>query len=318
MTIAKPRFAIMGSGGVGGFFGAALARAGYDTTFIARGRHLDAMRENGLRIEGPDDSFRLAPVMATDDPQEVGPVDFVLFAVKAWDTEPSGAACRPLIGTETAVVPLLNGVESEDVLNALFNGHVIGGVAEISSALAAPGLIRRFSPFKRIRFGELGGARTARCESLAAALSDAGIEFEHTPDIRGAIWRKFVFLVGLSALTALTRRPIGDVRDDPDLRGLLEQVMAEVTDVAKAKDIVLDEDLIDQLMQFIDELPAGMRASMAVDLEEGRRLELPWLSGAVVRLGRSLEVPTPANEFVYAALKLHEMGAPRQHGAAVA
>lgn len=315
MTIGKPRFAIMGSGGVGGFFGAALARAGYDTTFIARGRHLDAMRENGLRIEGPDDSFSLAPVTATDDPQEIGPVDFVLFAVKAWDTETSGAACRPLIGPDTAVVPLLNGVESEDVLDALFSGHVIGGVAEISSALAAPGLIRRFSPFKRIRFGELDGARTARCESLAAALIGAGIEIEHTSDVRAAIWRKFVFLVGLSAMTALTRRPIGDVRDDPDLRGLLEQVMTEVTDVATAKDIVLDGDLIGQLMQFIDELPAGMRASMAADLDEGRRLELPWLSGAVVRLGRGLGVQVPANAFVCAALKLHEMGAPPQSGA---
>ncbi|MDJ0947309.1 MAG: 2-dehydropantoate 2-reductase [Alphaproteobacteria bacterium] len=310
MAEPRPRFAIMGSGGVGGYFGAVLARAGYETSFIARGAHLEAMRTSGLRVEGPDGAFTVAPIVATDDPQAVGPVDFVLVAVKHWDLESAGTACRPLVGPDTTLISLMNGVESAEVLETLFADQVLGGVAEISSTIAAPGQITRLSPFARIRFGELDGARTARADRLEAALSEAGVESEHSAHIRRAIWEKFVFLVGLSALTAVTRCPIGVVRADADLRELLQQVMAEARDVGVAAEVDLGDDLLSKLMAFVDDLPEGMRASMAVDLEQGRRLELPWLSGAVVRLGRSLEIATPANAFVCAALKPHQMGAP--------
>ena len=298
----------MGSGGVGGYFGARLWQAGYDTSFIARGAHLDAMRTTGLRIEGPDESFTL-PVNATDNPSEIDPVDFVLFAVKLWDTESASAALPPIMGQHSAVLSLQNGVDSENVLRVLLGeNRILGGVAEISATIAHPGVIKRVSPFARVRLGELNGKRSSRCTQLTAALVGAGIEVEHTDDITRAIWTKFLFLVGLSALTTLTCQPIGRIREDPDTRGLFEQVLAEVLAVAQAKGIALPDGIIAERMQFTDNLPGEFMASMAQDLERGNRLELDWLSGTVVRLGKEFAVPTPANDFVYTALKLHKDG----------
>ncbi len=311
MTEPRPRFAIMGSGGVGGYFGACLAQAGFDTWFVARGAHLDAMRSDGLRIEGPDGSVAVHAVKATDEPADIGPVDFVLFSVKLWDTVVAGAACRPMLGPETAVVSLQNGVNAEGELAALLGeAHVMGGVAEIFATIAAPGLIKRVSPFARVRFGELDGRRSPRSEQLAKALAVPGVEVEHCADINVALWDKFLLLIGVSATTAVTRQPIGAIRADPDTRALLEQVMTEVLAVAKAKSIPLADAVVAERLALIDKMPGGMRASMAHDLAHGRRLELPWLSGAVVRLGRELGIPTPANSFVYAALKLSAEGAP--------
>lgn len=302
------RFAIMGSGGVGGFFGAKLARASFPTAFIARGAHLAALRHHGLRIETADESYELQ-VEATDDPSTVGPVDFVLFSVKLWDTERAAEACRPLLGPDTAVLSLQNGVDSEDrIAGVLGEQHVLGGVAEISATIGEPGLIRCFSPFQRIRFGELDGSRSPRCQRLEAALTAAGIEHAWPEDIRVALWNKFIMLVGLSALTAVTRRPVGEIRADPDTRGLLLQVMAETLAVGKASGVALPDDLVETMAERANSLGAGVKASMAVDLERGNRLELPWLSGKVVELGRTLGVPTPANGFVHAALKLHQDG----------
>ena len=308
MTETKPRFAIMGSGGVGGYFGARLVQAGYDTSFIARGAHLDAIRKYGLRIEDPDESFAVR-ADATDDPAEIGPVDFVLFAVKLWDTEQAGAACRPMLGPDSVVVSLQNGVDSEDQLCTLLGAqHVMGGVAEISATIAEPGLIKRVSPFARARIGELDGRHSPRSVRLAEALSQSGIEVDHSDNITEAIWNKFLFLVGLSALTALTRQPIGRIRKDPDTRALFKQVIKEVLAVAMAKGIPLSEHTVAERMQFTDSLPGAFMGSMAIDLERGNRLELDWLSGAVVRLGKELGVPTPANSFVYTALKLSKEG----------
>lgn len=307
--MSKPRFAVVGAGGVGGYFGARLARAGFETVFVARGGHLAAIRRDGLRVVEPDGGFTLA-VEATDDPAAIGPVDFVLFAVKLWDTEAAAEQCRPLLGPGTAVVSLQNGVDSEPTLaRVLGGGHVMGGVAEISSAITAPGTITRFSPFQRIKAGELQGCDMqagdgARLRRLAEACAAAGIAFERPDDIQVAIWTKFAFLVGLSALTALTRRPIGAVRSDPDTRALLRQVVEEAVATGRAQGIALPADLADRQMAFMDNLPAEMRASMAMDLEKGQRLELPWLSGAVVRMAKQLAVEAPANGFVVAALKL--------------
>lgn len=299
-----PRFAVVGTGGVGGYFGARLASAGFETTFLARGAHLDAIRRDGLRIVEPDGGFTVA-AEATDDPARIGPVDFALFAVKLWDTETAAEQCRPLIGPDTAVLSLQNGVDSEPVLaRVLGAGHVMGGVAEISAAITAPGTITRFSPFQRIKGGELEPRDDARLRRLAEACEAAGIAWQQPDDIQVAIWTKFTFLVGLSALTALTRRPIGAVRSDPDTRALLRRVVDETVAVGRAKGVSLADDLTDRQMAFIDSLPAEMRASMAMDLEKGQRLELPWLSGAVVRMGRELGVDATANGFVVAALKL--------------
>lgn len=305
MTEARPRFAIMGSGGVGAYFGACLARAGVETWFLARGAHLEAMRAGGLRIEEADGSVETHPVNATDDPAEIGAVDFVLFCVKLWDTAEAGAACRPMLGAHTAVVSLQNGVNAEDELSALLGAdHVMGGVAEIFATIEAPGLIKRVSPFARLRFGELDGSLSPRSQRLAAALSVPGIEVDHRTDINVALWNKFLLLIGVSATTAITRQPIGAVRGDPDTRMLLEQVMTEVLALAQASGIPLADGIVAERMALIDAMPADMRASMAHDLAHGRRLELPWLSGAVVRRGREVGVPTPANGFVFAALKL--------------
>ena len=309
MTTAKPSFAIMGSGGVGGYFGARLAQSGFDTTFVARGAHLQAMRQSGLRVEGPGEFFSIS-AKATDDPREIGPVDFVLFAVKLWDTESAGAACKPLMGPGTAVVSLQNGIDFEETLTSILGrGHVMGGVAEISATIAAPGFIKKISPLSRIRFGELDRSRSARAQALARAVSEAGINADLSEDINLAIWNKFVFLTGLSAVTALTRHPIGKVRADPDTRDLLGEIMSETLRVGQAAGVSIDDAIVTERLQFIDSLPAEIRASMAVDLMAGRRLELPWLSGAVVRKGAELGISTPANAFVGKALKLDVMGA---------
>ena len=302
--MSKPRFAVVGTGGVGGYFGARLARAGFETTFLARGAHLAAIRRDGLRVVEPDGAFTVA-AEATDDPATIGPVDFALFAVKLWDTEAAAAQIRPLIGPDTAVVSLQNGVDSEPALAGILGGgHVMGGVAEISSATTAPGTITRFSPSQRIKAGELQPRDGARLHRLAEACTAAGIAFQQPDDIQAAIWTKFTFLVGLSALTALTRRPIGAVRADPDTRALLRRVVDEAVLAGRAKGVALPDDLTDRQMAFIDSLPAEMRASMAMDLEKGQRLELPWLSGAVVRMAGELGFDASANAFVVAALKL--------------
>ena len=308
MERAKPSFAIMGSGGVGGYFGARLARGGFETAFVARGAHLQAIRQSGLRVEGADECFSVHP-RATDGPEEIGHVDFVLFAVKLWDTEAAAAACRPLLGPNTGVLVLQNGVNSVEMLAPIL-GHasIIGGVAEISATIAQPGLIKRASSRQLIQLGELDGTRSARAERLACALSQAGIETEHSADIGIAIWNKFVFLTGLSAMTALTRHPVGRVRADPDTRALLEQIMTEALRVAQAAGVPIHDEVVAERLHFIDGLAGQTRASMAVDLSAGRRLELPWLSGAVVRKGAECGVPTPANAFVCKALKLDVMG----------
>ena len=303
------RFAIMGSGGVGGYFGGRLAQAGFDVSFIARGAHLAAMRERGLRLDSPFGDARIEPVRATDDPAEIGPVDYVLFATKLWDTESAGEACRPLIGPETAVISLQNGVDAEDRLARILGaGHVMGGVAAISAVIGAPGVIDHLGDFARILFGELNGDRTARGERLMAALDAAVIDATMADDIGKTIWNKFIFLVGLSALTSVTRKTIGPVREDPDCRALLARVVAETVAVARARGIALDADSEAERLAFLDNLPAAMTSSMAGDLARGNRLELDWLSGAVVRMGRELGVDTPANDFINTALKLSAAG----------
>ena len=306
----RPRFAIMGSGGVGGYFGGRLADAGFDVGFIARGAHLAAIREAGLRINSPLGDAHIQPCQATDRPADIGAVDYVLFATKLWDTESAGAACRPLIGPETAVISLQNGVDAEDQLSQILGpDHVMGGVAAISAVIGAPGVIDHASDFATIFFGERDGAASARAERLLAALVEAGIDAKMPGDIAKTIWLKFIFLVGLSALTSLTRKTIGPSREDPECRALLTQVLAETAAVARAQGIKLDDDVAGERLAFMDKLPAAMTSSMAGDLARGNRLELDWLSGAVVRMGRERGVATPANGFINTALKLSAAGA---------
>jgi 2-dehydropantoate 2-reductase len=302
------RFAIMGSGGVGGYVGGRLAAAGEEVTLIARGAHLAAMQVGGLSLESPlGDATAL--VTATDDPASVGPVDLVLFAVKLYDTEAAALACRPLIGAETGVVTFQNGVDSAETLARAFGGaHVVGGVAEISAHLAEPGLIRHASNFARFTFGELDGGGSMRVAGLADALQAAGVEHRISADIRADIWKKMVFIASISGVTSLKRLPIGPVVADPDTRELVRQAVTEAVRVAEAAQVTLAADAVEQTMAFLDGVPPAMKPSTLLDLEQGRRLELPWLSGTIVRLGRELGVPTPTHALITTALAPYQNG----------
>lgn len=300
---------VFGTGGLGGYFGARLAASGVDVTFVARGEHLQAMRAEGLRVESGLGNLMLHPVQATDDPASAGAVDLVMVGVKLWDTEAAARAIEPVVGPETAVVSFQNGVDAIDILIQKFGrDRVMGGIAHIAAVIERPGVIRHNGTLQRLTFGELDGRRSARAERLLAACRNAGIEAVLTDNIERAIWDKFVFIVGLSALTTLTRLPIGPIRVDPQTRELLAEVMREAAAVGRAKGVDLDADAAAKQLAFVDTLPAGMIASMLGDLRRGNRLELPWLSGAVVRLGEAFGVATPANRFVYTALKLHANG----------
>ncbi len=306
MSDTKLSIAVVGAGGVGGYFGACLARAGHDVTFIARGDHLAAIRADGLLIEGAEAPFHVR-TEATDDPATVGPVDLLLVCVKLWDTEAAAAASPPLVGPETSIASLQNGIDAEAMLARTFGSErVLGGVAGISAWIKAPGRIEKLGGFQQIRIGELGGGRSERLERLGRHLDQPGIDLVIEDDITAAIWNKFVFLTGISALTALTRRPIGDVRTDPDTRALLQQVVGEARALGRARGVTVRS--VDETMAAIDGLPPTMFASMAGDLLAGRHLELPWLSGRVAQLGEQHGIPTPANHFVTTALKLHAAG----------
>ncbi|UCH53258.1 MAG: 2-dehydropantoate 2-reductase [Pseudomonadota bacterium] len=300
---------IFGSGGVGGYFGGRLAASGEDVTFLARGEHLQALRQDGLYIQSALGDLHLRSVQATDDPASVGPVDLILVGVKLWDTEAAAKAIAPIVGPNTAVVSFQNGVDAVDVFTrALGRERVMGGIAHIAAVIERSGVIRHNGTMQRLTFGELDGSKSARTTALLAACRRAGIDVVISQDIQRVIWEKFVFIVGLSAMTTLTRLPIGAVRTDPDTRAMLLDVMQEAAAVGRAKGVNLPPEAADGQLNFMDGLPYDMIASMLGDLNRGRRLELPWLSGAVTRLGEPLGVATPVNKFVYAALKLHADG----------
>lgn len=304
------RIAVMGTGGVGGYFGGRLAAAGEDVTFVARGAHLEAMRGGGLRIESALGDLLLQPVKATERPAEIGPVDVVLFTVKLWDTDAAARAIRPLVGPGTAVVTFQNGVDSaERLAAALGTAPVVGGVCHIAAAIAAPGVIRHTGTLARLTVGELRGGTSGRVAAFAKAARRAGIDITEADDIRRAIWEKFVFLAPFSGVTSLARLPIGPIRENGDSRRLFADAVAEAVAVAAAVGIALPEDRIAEVMQFTDGLPPQMKSSMLGDLERGARLELPWLSGTVARLGRQHGVPTPVHRVIHDALAPHAAGA---------
>jgi 2-dehydropantoate 2-reductase len=298
------RVAVIGAGGVGGAFGAALAKGGADVTFVARGAHLAAMRDKGLRVEGGRGETVIAPAQATDDPATIGPVDFVLFCVKLWDVESAGAAIKPLIGPKTAVIPLQNGIDaSERLIPILGAAAVMGGVAQISATIAEPGVIRQVGNFMRLVFGELEGGKSARGEAFLALCQKAGFDATHSDQILTELWMKFILLATNAAITAATRTPIGVLRDDPDIAPLFARASAEVVAVGRARGVRLPDDAVERVAKFTETAPPTMMASMAHDLIRGNRIELPWLSGKVVALGRELGVPTPVHEVLNAVLK---------------
>jgi 2-dehydropantoate 2-reductase len=305
------QIAIVGSGGLGGYFGGRLAAAGADVAFFARGAHLEALRAHGLRIESPNGHLHLRNIVATDDPTHVGPVDVVLFAVKLYDTDSALPLLGPLIGADTVVIPFQNGVESVEMLSgAVERRHLAGGTAYIQASIAEPGLIRHIT-LDRIIFGELDGTRSARLERFFNACQDAGLSPTLTEHIDVEMWTKFVHITVMSGMTAVTRSPVGPLRDDLDLYAMWQAAVVESIAVALAKGINLPRTLSTDLMGLVQELPAQARSSMLGDLEGHRRLELPWLSGAIVRMGQSLDVQTPIHRFIATVLKPHVNGAAR-------
>ena len=304
------RIVMMGSGGVGGFFGARLAKAGEDVSFVARGAHLDAIRKDGLLIENePQGDLRAEGVRASADPKELGPADLVILSVKLWDTEDAARAIQPIVGPDTAVLSLQNGVIKDDILRGIFpEKNIMGGVAYVASHIARPGVIHQTGTMQRIVVGEYAGGTSERARKLHEALLRAGVAAELSTDVRRSIWEKYVFLVGLSATTASTRRPLGAVLENPRSKAFLLEIMREVVRVGRAKGVALPEDYADQRLAFAATLPFDMTSSMAVDLDRGNRLEVEWLSGGVVTLGKEAGVDTPANEAVWAILEPHAMG----------
>ena len=304
------RIAVVGAGGVGGGFGAALAKAGADVTFIARGAHLAAMKSQGLKVGGGRGETHLVPTRATDDPAEVGQVDIVLFSVKLWDVESAGEQIKPLIGPDTGVIPLQNGVDAaERLIPILGSKAVMGGVAQVSASITAPGVITQVGTFMRMIFGELDGRRSQRGEDFLALCLKAGFDATLSEQILTDLWMKFILLAANSGITALARQPLGKLRDDPDMRPIFRAALQETFDVGRARGVALPADAVERTLDFIAHLPPNMKASMALDLDRGNRLELPWLSGKVAELGRQLGIPTPTHGMIYAMLKPYVMGA---------
>jgi 2-dehydropantoate 2-reductase len=302
------RIAIMGSGGLGGYFGARLVQGGADVHFVARGKHLAAMKQDGLRIDGPE-PIHVAKVNATDDPREIGVADVVMLCVKLWDTEQAIEQIRPMVGPDTAIVSFQNGVLKDQYLRAAFDARqLMGGVGYVATTIGSPGVIRQTGPMQRLLFGEFDGSRSKRGEALLAACKAGGINAELSDDILREIWQKFVFLVALSGATTTIRKSLGPIRSNPQTRAFFLDVMREVVAVGRAHGVSLPEDYADVRMKFADELPADMTASMHHDLQRGNRLEVRWLSGGVVELGRAKGVATPLNRAIADILALHAEG----------
>jgi 2-dehydropantoate 2-reductase len=303
------RIVVLGAGGVGGYFGGRLAAAGTDVTFVARGAHLDAIRRDGLRITSALGDAQVVHANAVETIADAGPADLVIIGVKLWDTEAVAATLRPAVERGAAVLSLQNGVQKDDVLRKHVPAEaVIGGVCYIAATIASPGVIAHAGTMQRLVFGEYGGGISARAEAFLAACLEAKIDAELTGAIEQMIWEKFVFLVGLSATTSLFRCPIGPIRDDAERRAILLGAMQEVVAVGRAKGVPLRADYAKDRLAFCDTIPATMTSSMQVDLERGNRLEVPWLSGAVVELGKTLGVPTPENLAVTEAMAPYARG----------
>ena len=302
------KIAIVGSGGVGGYFGGRLAATGADVTFLARGAHLDAMRTRGLRIISPKGDVHIRDVKVAADTTEIGPVDIVLFAVKLYDTESALATLPPLLGPTTAVVPLQNGVDSvASVTSAVGPAHTVGGTCYVSAVISEPGVIKH-TAMDHLVFGELDRVRSPRLLALLDACQPAGFQSTLSDDITLDIWSKFVRLSVLSGMTAAARSPLGVVRDDPELWQMLKAALAEGLAVAHAKGIRVSSSTVEDVAKMYGALPPQTKSSMLEDLERGRRIELPWLSGAVARIGREVGVPTPTHRFINAILKPHVGG----------
>ena len=296
------KIGVVGAGGVGGYFGGRLAEAGNDVHLLARGPHLAAIRANGLRVRSVKGDF-MAPVLATGDPAEIGRCDAVLFCVKAYDTREAAAGLAPMLGDETAVVSLQNGVDNEETIAAVIGADkVLGGAAFIFSTITEPGVVAHTGGPARLAFGEIDRVRTDRVERLVAACRSAGIDADVPSDIRVVLWSKFAFICAVAGMTSAVRLPLGDIRDDEDAWAMFRRLVEEVVAVGRAEGVPLADDTVDRQLALAADQPAGVYSSLHHDLVNGNRMELDALHGAVVRRGARRGVPTPANAAIHAIL----------------
>jgi 2-dehydropantoate 2-reductase len=298
------KVAIFGAGGVGSYFGGLLARAGHEVAFIARGAHLQALRENGLKVRSVHGDFDIRHVFATDDPIEFGETDLTICTIKTYDIGIIADNMRPLIGPQTALLPLQNGVETPDDLAQHFGPAVLGGAVWVVSAVVEPGIIHQQSQFRRIVFGELDGRDTSRLHTIQEALANSGATVEITGDIRKVLWTKLLFIASFSGITSVTRAPAGPVMACAESRLLLERAMREVEAVARAKGLHLDDDVVAKTMDFCAMMTPDTTSSMQRDVAAGRRLEYDAINGAVMRAGQETGIPTPVHEFFWTCLKV--------------
>ena len=294
---------IMGTGGVGGYYGGLLAQQGNEVTFIARGAHLYAIRHEGLKVNSVHGNFIVSSANATDGPIHVGPVDLILFCVKAYSTDEAAQAIRPAMGLHTAVLSLQNGIDAAERIGKVIGiEHVLGGATWLSSAVEAPGVIKQVSPFRRVVLGELDGTRSERIQSVYEVLKNTGITVEISEDILKVLWSKFVFISAVSGLGSLTRLPMGGYRSVHETRAMIMRLMREVEALARAQKIELDDDVVQKSLDFMDSTAPHIKASMQLDVESGHRTELESMVGVIGRKGRELSVPTPVADLIYACL----------------
>ncbi|HLW01995.1 MAG TPA: 2-dehydropantoate 2-reductase [Ktedonobacterales bacterium] len=304
------RIAVFGVGGVGGYFGGRLAQAQEDVIFIARGEHLRALQTQGLRVESIKGDFTIQPAQATDDPASVGVVDVVLVAVKAWQVPEAARQMQPMVGPKTMVVPLENGVEAPNQLASVLGAqHVLGGLCRIVSFIAGPGQIRHAGMEPYVAFGELDNQPSERVERLRHVFEHAGIQVEIPANIQVALWQKFLFIVSISGVGAVTRAPAGVIRSVPQTRQMLEQALREALAVGQAQDVPLADEMVANIMTMIDGSAAGSTASMQRDIMNGRPSELEYQTGTIVRLGQEAGVSTPVHSFIYHSLLPQEQRA---------
>jgi 2-dehydropantoate 2-reductase len=302
------KFGIMGTGGIGGYYGALLARTGQDVTFIARGAHLQAIREKGLIVKSVHGDFTVFPAKATSDPAEVGSVDVILFTTKTYQTDEAAQLIKSMVGSDTVVVSLQNGIDSAERIGAVVGmERMLGGTTWCSVAIEAPGVIGQYSQFRRIALGEFTGRTTPRLQAVYNALQSAGVTVEISDNISKVLWTKFVFIAPVMLMGSLTRMTFGDYRHVPEARAVLTEAINEVAVLAHASGVTLDADVVDKTLTFIDSSEAGIKPSMQRDVEAGKPSELESMIGVAVRLGEKYNVPTPAMRFAYAMLKPREL-----------
>ncbi len=304
------RIAVYGTGGVGGYFGGRLAQAGEDVIFIARGDHLQAMISHGLRVDSTKGDFVIKPVQATDDPAQAGTADVVLLGVKAWQIPDAAQAMLPMVGPETLVLPLQNGLEAPAQLaKVLGSEHVLGGLCGLSVFMAGPGHIRHTAIDPFVRFGEIDNSPSDRVKRLQQVFARAGVTAEVPPNIQTALWMKFLFITPFTGVGAVTRSPLGVWRSLPDTRQMAETALEELVAVARAREVLLPEDAVQTVMKAFDNLPPDITTSIQRDIMEGRPSELDALIGVVVRFGKENEVATPLHKFFYNSFRPMELRA---------